>query len=317
MSKEASSTFEPKIDDEEKVATDCTKPKTVLSGIHRYTWLFGEKFCTKDHDDCVYSCEPEYKFLNQSTYTIRVVKKDGKIASQIRTESRLAAQLRWHWVKNTFNKEDFEMLPVAASFSLFDICEDKNYFYFVNDVKSDGCFRCIGENNISQADAKQIIVTLLQTVSIMHLFNITHLQLNEKSVLLSRNLAKKEWCKIQVKNYGLGSMISKMASTSDCHDKNDKDDKDAAPCDYAISPFKQNDCNDIFVAPEVFDSNYKILRASDVWSLGMLIFRLVYGKLPGDDLIELITQNGIIDKNKIQSLFPKCNVKNEPVHQNG
>ena len=253
-------------------------------------WILGKKSCNNDHYDCLYSCQPKNKDLNGS-YVVRIVIKDANVAPQIRAQMRLINQLYLDFINTD---QQFKIYSVGKSLSLFDVREDENYFYFIEKIDGDDYHSLAKGRGLDEEWSRGLVISLLQTVSMMHLFGIVHLGLNAKNVIVSK--FTKEPRSIKIKNCGLGCVISKMVSESNYHDCR----KNETACGYIDS---------IFVAPEVLNrennnsnDNCNMNPSSDIWSLGLLIFQIVYGRsrIPVDDIMWWA-------KNKTRRRFPRHN----------
>ena len=301
----------PPNSDDEKTAenseVNCASTlSSILSGIgckeqlkeFKNDWILGsavhghDDFNTDDHV-YTYSCMLQNDSMrrHKRTYQVRIVEKDANISPKMRAQMRLINQLYLDWVK--ISQQFHEMHPVGVSILLLDICEDDDSFYFieVTDELNKYYFSMEDDMHIvqSEQDAKDIIITLLQTVSIMHLFGIVHLLLNRENVFISAK--NRISCNVKISNYGVGCVLNcKMI----------KEIRDS-----------------VFVAPEVLDDEYTITPASDIWSLGVLIFCLVYGELPSKELITLLTKDNCNSNKRTttNASFPKYNTFFEQVSQ--
>ena len=256
------------------------------------------KLCNKYHDDCVYSCKPRRLawYGLYDSCEVRRVKKDTNIAPQMRAQMRLINQLHLDYINSN---QRFEMFPVGSIVRLIDTCEDDNYFYFVDSKghkDAYSIYRPFDKHYVGERDAKKMIITLLQTVSIMHLFDIVHLQLNNKSVLIPSRTTRRIHSRAQninIKNYGLGCMISKIAN-----DSYDSYNRNGETCNHAIF-----DRNSIFVAPELLDGNYSVTPASDMWSLGIIIYRLIYQQYPSSNSLKSLLKGKAGTAYNISDMF--------------
>ena len=253
-------------------------------------WILGRKLCYWDHYDCVYSCEPKNNDLN-GLYQVRIVVKDANIAPQMRAQMRLINQLYLDFININ---QKYGVFSVGNSLLLFDICENDDYFYFIEKKTDDGwyCFHI----EFCESWSREMVVVLLQTVSIMHSFGIVHLGLNDQNVMVDDCVSSN----IKIKNYGLGCMISKMMGESNYH--------------YCSERYI--DCK--FVAPEVrngqnnnSDNNYNMNPSSDIWSLGLLIFQHVYGQLPSNDLTAWLAKYKTSRINEARYKFPTHNINTQ------
>jgi len=140
--------------------------------------------------------------------------------------------------------------------------ESKSYIYIVMEMLKGGELfeRIVGRPRFSELEAAQLIKPLLESVAYLHDLGIVHRDLKPENILCGEELDD-----LKIADFGLSKMILP------------KEKMDAA-------------CGTLsYVAPEVLTmQGYG--KEADLWSVGVIMFLLLCGKLPfdGDDHNEII-----------------------------
>lgn len=140
--------------------------------------------------------------------------------------------------------------------------ESKGYIYIVMEMLKGGELfeRIVGRPRFSELEAAQLIKPLLESVAYLHDLGIVHRDLKPENILCGEELDD-----LKIADFGLSKMILP------------KEKMDAA-------------CGTLsYVAPEVLTmQGYG--KEADLWSVGVIMFLLLCGKLPfdGDDHNEII-----------------------------
>jgi len=140
--------------------------------------------------------------------------------------------------------------------------ESKNYLYIVMEMLQGGELfeRIVGKPRFTEADAAKLIRPLLESVAYLHDLGIVHRDLKPENILCGQELED-----LKIADFGLSKMLLP------------KERMDTA-------------CGTLsYVAPEVLTmQGYG--QEADMWSVGVIMFLLVCGKLPfdGDDHDEII-----------------------------
>eukprot|EP00596_Hydrurales_sp_CCMP1899_P003635 CAMPEP_0119047024 /NCGR_PEP_ID=MMETSP1177-20130426/50489_1 /TAXON_ID=2985 /ORGANISM="Ochromonas sp, Strain CCMP1899" /LENGTH=819 /DNA_ID=CAMNT_0007020999 /DNA_START=459 /DNA_END=2918 /DNA_ORIENTATION=- len=140
--------------------------------------------------------------------------------------------------------------------------ESKQYLYIVMEMLTGGELfeRIVGRPRFTELEAAKLIRPLLESVAYLHDLGIVHRDLKPENILCGENLED-----LKIADFGLSKMILP------------KEKMDAA-------------CGTLsYVAPEVLTmQGYG--KEADLWSVGVIMFLLLCGKLPfdGDDHNEII-----------------------------
>lgn len=143
-----------------------------------------------------------------------------------------------------------------------NLYENKQFLYIVMEILTGGELfeRIVGKPRFSEADAAKLIRPLLESVAYLHDLGIVHRDLKPENILCGENLED-----LKIADFGLSKMILP------------KETMDTA-------------CGTLsYVAPEVLMmQGYG--KETDLWSVGVIMFLLLCGKLPfdGDDHDEII-----------------------------
>lgn len=262
-------------------------------------WILGKKLCKKDHYDCLYTCQP--KVSNQSTkvcYEARVVDKSSKIIAPIdvgklQLINKFCLDAKGY--VSDAHDDYHETQPVGESLCLVDICQDEKHFYLIHEMSTDD-YQCmkniLGMINFSAEKVISVIKNLLKTIAIMDVFGISHLQLNTKTVLISQTSLSSPLDNISIKilNYGLRYIMPIYTA------------------DGQRYRYCRHGGKSIFVAPEVADG--KDSKASDMWSVGVMLFYLVFNCLPNDSLIAVFDDDhDDYDGNELETMLAELGVE--------
>lgn len=174
--------------------------------------------------------------------------------------------------KNTIEKDEKELLRTEIAvlklvnhpniIRLEGIYESKNHIYIVMEMLKGGELfeRIVGRPRFSELEAARLLRPLLESVAYLHDLGIVHRDLKPENILCGDELED-----LKIADFGLSKMILP------------KEKMDAA-------------CGTLsYVAPEVLTmQGYG--KEADLWSIGVIMFLLLCGKLPfdGDDHNEII-----------------------------
>lgn len=142
------------------------------------------------------------------------------------------------------------------------IYESKNYIYIVMEMLSGGELfeRLIGRPRLTEVEAAKLIKPLLEAVAYLHDLGIVHRDLKPENILCGETLEE-----VKIADFGLSKMVLPKEKL-------------------------EGACGTLsYVAPEVLtQQGYGV--PADVWSLGVILFLVICGKLPfdGDDQSEII-----------------------------
>ena len=174
--------------------------------------------------------------------------------------------------KNTIEKDEKELLRTEIAvlklvnhpniIRMEGIYESKQYIYIVMEMLKGGELfeRIVGRPRFTELEAARLLRPLLESVAYLHDLGIVHRDLKPENILCGEDLED-----IKIADFGLSKMILP------------KEKMDAA-------------CGTLsYVAPEVLTmQGYG--KEADLWSVGVIMFLLLCGKLPfdGDDHNEII-----------------------------
>ena len=136
---------------------------------------------------------------------------------------------------------------------LYDTYEDRNYIHLVMDFLEGGELfdRICEEDGFSEAKAAKIARQILDAISFMHRQNICHLDLKPDNILFE---TEDENSNIKVIDFGMAQVVPRLKK------------------------LKQVVGTPYYTAPEVLSGNYD--RAADIWSIGVMIFCMLFGYPP-------------------------------------
>lgn len=144
-------------------------------------------------------------------------------------------------------------------------------------------------NEIAFDDIKRLLLFLCESVKSLHDHHILHRDIKPENILID------EQNNYYLADFGIASF-----------------DESEVPLDYKTKPASRM-ANISFSAPEQIDHSAEITEASDIYSIGQVIFWFVFGKLnKGTDYSKLSDQfpNGKNTK-KIDDIISKC-LMNDP-----
>lgn len=160
--------------------------------------------------------------------------------------------------------------------------ESKGYIYIVMEMLKGGELfeRIVGRPRFSELEAAQLIKPLLESVAYLHDLGIVHRDLKPENILCGEELDD-----LKIADFGLSKMILP------------KEKMDAA-------------CGTLsYVAPEVLTmQGYG--KEADLWSVGVIMFLLLCGKLPfdGDDHNEIIRSTIQVCVSIHPNIYPRMSV---------
>ncbi len=135
---------------------------------------------------------------------------------------------------------------------LIDVFEDRLHVYIVMEMISGGELfdRIVGRSILDEATACSVIEPIADTLVYLHRLGIAHRDLKPENILCGEKLSD-----LKIADFGLSKL---MLPTEHCH----------FPCGTLS-----------YVAPEVINKKgYDI--SVDLWSLGVIMFLLLQGRLP-------------------------------------
>ena len=160
--------------------------------------------------------------------------------------------------KHIIKKEKHLLQSMKSRYSLNykDLLEDDDYFYFVTEYCDVDLNEYINnEKGLSFDVIRIILIELNEIFGNMQFNNVIHKNLCPENILLKKT--DKENLQIKVQNYCLGNLVH----------------------------HKKKDIYSFYIAPESYivdEYNYK----SDLWTIGMLIYKMVYNDVPFETLDE-------------------------------
>ena len=161
-----------------------------------------------------------------------------------------------HKLVESFTREvdTFSQLNHQNITKLVDFLSDEKQVYMVMEYCSHGDLHAFisQHGHLSEPQAKIIFRELVSAVSYLHSKNIAHRDLKLENILLSEN------------------MHVKLADFGFCR-KVDNDELMSTKCG---SP--------IYTAPEIITQSQYDGRIADMWSLGVILYVLLVGKIPWD-----------------------------------
>ena len=162
------------------------------------------------------------------------------------------------------------------------IYEDKINYYIIFDYSPYGLLENIlkKKKRFSENQAKIIINQILNGIKYLNSNNFIHSNLKPENILISEkiNIDKEEYYKIKLINFGSENSFQK----------------------------KSNENIPYYSAPELFKNIYN--SKCDIWSIGILLFQLIYGYKPYkgnslEEFIENLTNKEIKYENKEEENF--------------
>lgn len=164
---------------------------------------------------------------------------------------------------------------------LHDVYEDKQNIYIVTELESGGDLYSRIERERSrytEAEAKQVMLPLLESVAYIHRLGIVHRDLKPENILCGDKSSD-----LKIADFGLSKLVH--------------------PEEIMKMP-----CGTLnYVAPEVLSSK-GYGREADIWSIGVIMYLLIRGVLP----FQSKTKQEIVQK----TMHAEVNVDNDPVLNN-
>jgi Ca2+-binding EF-hand superfamily protein len=228
-----------------------------------------KQFFFKTISDCKYwinklkaelnqrNIKDKYQFLSQigsGTY--------GKVylAKDIKTEERVAIKT----FDKKDNKEELEKIKLEIDIMKFcnhknivkyiDSFEDSEFIYLVQEYMDSGdLFHYISNKSLlNESEIKNIIRQVAQGLKYLHYYGIIHRDLKPQNILIKNRE------EVKIIDFGLSKVLGNYETTNDC-----------------LGTI-------YFTSPEVLKQD-KYNNKVDVWSLGIILYFLVYGRVPYDD----------------------------------
>eukprot|EP01084_Bolivina_argentea_P273943 466773_1 len=136
---------------------------------------------------------------------------------------------------------------------LHEVYEDRNYIYLVMDYLSGGeLFKHITDNDsLNENEAAKITKQILNALSYMQMNNICHLDLKPDNIMFEN---EKKDATIKLIDFGMAQVIPRLKK------------------------MQQTVGTPYYTAPEVLAGEYD--RAADIWSLGIIVFCMLFGFPP-------------------------------------
>lgn len=163
-------------------------------------------------------------------------------------------------------RTEIAVLKIVDHPNIIKMCgiyESKKYIYIVMEKLSGGELfeRIVGRPRFTEVEAAKLIVPLLEAVAYLHDLGIAHRDLKPENILCSEGKVDD----IKIADFGLSKMVL-------------PEEKMMGACGTLS-----------YVAPEVLSMQGYGVQA-DVWSVGVILFLILCGKLPfdGDDSNDII-----------------------------
>ncbi|KAL3871725.1 hypothetical protein ACJMK2_039710 [Sinanodonta woodiana] len=136
--------------------------------------------------------------------------------------------------------------------NVFDVMESKNSVYIVMELAQGGDLldKITEEGPLSKEEAQKIFKQIVEAVEYMHRQNMAHRDLKLENILLDSE------CKVKVTDFGFSKTVQKNELSNTF-------------CGSAV-----------YTAPEILKGEAYDAFKADVWSLGVILYGLVYGALP-------------------------------------
>jgi len=151
---------------------------------------------------------------------------------------------------------------------IFEFYEDKKNFYIITEFCDGGELfdKIVEKGQLSEADAANIMKQLLSAVSYIHSNQIVHRDLKPENILIDENF------NIELCDFGVFKALS---------------------LDKTISETLNQFYTVRYSPPEVLKNSHFICKASDIWSLGLVLYDIYYEQQPwfgltGEEIIEAI-----------------------------
>lgn len=203
------------------------------------------------------ACESVYTFgkqLGSGAYSTVYLCKNKKTGEEVAVKKITKANLQSY--DHDALKDEVKLLKACTHnsiISFIDFFEESKYYYVVTEVVAGGeLFDRICDKTVyTEAEARNLVVTLLKTLNYLHKKNIAHRDLKPENLLLR---SKTDDTDIVLADFGFAQVTNGRSLQQVC----------GTP-DY--------------VAPEVLN-NHKYDSSCDIWSAGVIVFILLGGYPP-------------------------------------
>jgi serine/threonine protein kinase len=153
---------------------------------------------------------------------------------------------------------------------MLNLYESRDTIYIVMEMLKGGELfeRIVGRPRFTEVEAAKLLRPLLESVAYMHDLGIVHRDIKPENILCGENLSD-----LKIADFGLSKMILPK-------------EKMTQPCGTLS-----------YVAPEVL-TNQGYGKEADLWSIGVIMFLLICGKLPfdgasADEIIQATVQGDL------------------------
>jgi serine/threonine protein kinase/Ca2+-binding EF-hand superfamily protein len=153
---------------------------------------------------------------------------------------------------------------------MLNLYESRDTIYIVMEMLKGGELfeRIVGRPRFTEVEAAKLLRPLLESVAYMHDLGIVHRDIKPENILCGENLSE-----LKIADFGLSKMILPK-------------EKMTQPCGTLS-----------YVAPEVL-TNQGYGKEADLWSIGVIMFLLICGKLPfdgasADEIIQATVQGDL------------------------
>lgn len=135
---------------------------------------------------------------------------------------------------------------------LLDLFEDNNNFYLILEFCSNGeLFSYITEREkLSESDSKPIIRQLLEVIKYYQSMNVSHRDLKPENLLIGQD------GKIKIADFGMATFMNRDGTVQESC---------GSPC---------------YTSPECLSYTKYDGKATDMWSLGVIMYAMLTGKIP-------------------------------------
>jgi serine/threonine protein kinase len=198
-----------------------------------------------------------YQFLSQigsGTYGIVYLAKD------LKNQERVAIKT----FDKKVNRDELEKIKLELDIMKFcnhknivkyiDSFEDSDYIYLVQEYMDGGdLLNYISHKSLlNENEIRNIFKQVANGLKYLHYYGIVHRDLKPQNILIKNNE------EVKIIDFGLSKVLGNYETTNDC-----------------LGTI-------YFTSPEVLKQD-KYNNKVDVWSLGIILFFLVYGRVPFDD----------------------------------
>lgn len=194
----------------------------------------------------------------------KIIKRSDKLVAikkidiyKLSPESKKLVSLEIQMMKDMINKSHINIV------SCYDIIQDDTVVYIIMEYCNDGDMSSILVRPINEKYIKYYFKQIINAVKYLYNKNIIHGDLKPNNILLNGNKRTVKLC-----DFGLVKKINEtMIPTLICG-----------------SP--------LYMAPELLSKKSRNQYSSDIWSLGLILYEMIYGYNPliqCKDIIELTT----------------------------